>query len=763
MLRTRSLILLLACALVVTLAVWHFAAQAAPEVAAAPSATSGQDDHRERPAATDVLHAPESPVLERVNAASPQLATSDTGTLIVRVVDRAGDPIPEATVEASFRRQLHSQATRVELLTSDVERRRAEEPDDKGRFVIDGCVEGTWKVTADAPGFAPAEEFVSLDRERFGVRLELTRESVTAGHVVDANGIAIEGAIVRSSSVPEHSKLYPRGLRGNDAFTDRSGSFQFSFAGGGVFALTAKADGFVPNLPQVVTCDGPERIDHPALVLQRTSSIDGSVLDEAGLPDAAALVNLDTVATDPGTTGYFRTRTTSVDKSGHFRFDGLRAGQYLITICEPAPPSTPLNQVFYPQEKPQQLARITLSSGEQRRITLQDPGPGSIRLHGSVQSSGQPVTTGSVTFIPSRVDGLVNARIAEVADDGTYELTLHESGPGTLIHSSYHLPYRAWLESSSYRSASAFCIDVPDRPSFRCDIELPSGSISGVMVADRDPMSTMTRAVPTGGDALWSPDSSQSSITITLDGFGSPSERNADRLIERPFRVSGLSPGTWDVHFTSRPSSSTSAGTYAGLRGVVLGPGESVEGVRVRLRPACSLEFELRGDGFQAEDVRYTLRDDAGNTVQSERLSYAADGRYRITSVPIGELSLEVRTQSASCEPVDFTAQPGNANHVRLHLERTASLSVTTLEADGQPAMAIMRVFDSAGRECARSSALDAPLDLEGRSFEVHELGPLLPNRYRLIAIDPDGRQVEHELDWKAGDARVIELRFPAR
>jgi hypothetical protein len=217
------------------------------------------------------------------------------------------------------------------------------------------------------------------------------------------------------------------------------------------------------------------------------------------------------------------------------------------------------------------------------------------------------------------------------------------------------------------------------------------------------------------------------------------------------------------VYFTCRPTPSNPAGAYAALQGVVLGPGESLEGLRIQLRTACSIDFETIGIALRAEDVHYTLRDETGNTLQSATLGFADDGRYRINSVPPGRLSLEVRTRSACSEAVEISTRAGERSFVRLQLERAARLSVITLASDGQPATSIVRVFDAANRERARSSAIDAPLDLDPNPAGTHRLGPLMPGRYRIIAVAPDGRQVEREVEWQPQHDRAIEVRFPAR
>jgi protocatechuate 3,4-dioxygenase beta subunit len=244
-----------------------------------------------------------------------------------RVSDATGAPVAGAVVRAF--------PAEIELL--QVARpepgRLAVVTDQAGAFTVPALETGAHSLVATHPAYLPGTS-VALELDgrtpKHGVEIRLERGASVAGRVVDAAGVPVPGAVVRTNAV--------------DPVTPGAGSVHALTGTGGEFLLAGLPEAEVDLVAATASASSDEhRVDLSAtpvvegveLALVFTDTIEGVVTDAEGapIPDAQVVC----VGEMRGAIGTRPILPETSDAAGRFACRGLAPGEYELTAMRPYP------------------------------------------------------------------------------------------------------------------------------------------------------------------------------------------------------------------------------------------------------------------------------------------------------------------------------------------------------------------------------------------------------------------------------------------
>ncbi len=290
------------------------------------------DDHRERHF-DFVLRADGSTVPREI-----VLVVKKTPQVIVRAVDEAGQPVPEAVFEYYIRRASTGQIDRY-----------TRNADESGAFEVPQLEEGDRvHVVAAALGYMPSE-IPELDLSEGETRAVLKRGGVFSGRVVAAGDrtpiTSFEMVWNPREKEPYQSEVgnYMQ-MAWSDPWTlkAKGGEGRFTFEGlpDGVHHFMITADGFIPRATSAEIVSGTAREESTVIELERAYRLSGSVL-RAGTREPMISVCVEPLRHDPSkpaspgemsfgpSHGIDETRTNA---EGRFTLHGLPAGTYELRV-----------------------------------------------------------------------------------------------------------------------------------------------------------------------------------------------------------------------------------------------------------------------------------------------------------------------------------------------------------------------------------------------------------------------------------------------
>lgn len=163
-----------------------------------------------------------------------------TGRVLGRGADRELHPVAGALV-----REVHNHGYghyRVQAIT-----------DDRGEFAMQGLRFQPTTLVAETGGFSPASAEIELHVGPNKHTFLLSKGPALKGRVLDASGLAITNALIRTDTGSQGTRLFNWTTR-----SDAEGRFEWPHAPRGEVLYWFEADGFLPVRDRPLTADGTE-------------------------------------------------------------------------------------------------------------------------------------------------------------------------------------------------------------------------------------------------------------------------------------------------------------------------------------------------------------------------------------------------------------------------------------------------------------------------------------------------------------------------
>ncbi len=359
------------------------------------------------------------------------------GQITGRVVAPDGRPPgPGGTVKAKQLKE-ESLLETVQRMAVQAQNQNPGAPvNNDGTFTVEAPA-GRVELFAAVPGFAPGRSrpiTVAPGETYTGIEIRLTAGAVLHGTVMLADGAPVAGAVVSASIAKEDGtenmfeKILPQFFAkgGNRATTDEKGRYEIAHLPEGKYTVSATHADYAPSDAVTVTA-GPDQIVRvQRLLLSRGGAIAGKVVeDDAGKPG----IMIQLISDGPITQAFS-------DAQGRFRFEGLKSGEYMLTIIDVA---------GMQQGKPRMKTRVVAVEGEETTELEVLFGMG-YRVYGTIKGL-PPAPMRMVTLrrpggpAPEEIDPLdVKASVTAgsyqvgmgfVTDEGAYDVA--DVAPGTYI------------------------------------------------------------------------------------------------------------------------------------------------------------------------------------------------------------------------------------------------------------------------------------------------------------------------------------------
>ena len=233
------------------------------------------------------------------------------GTVNVKVIDGAGDPVPDAKVELNSGSAVAHLAGEFPVLYSD----------SNGDVVFNYVPEGPFSVTAEDPRTLTGGKAGGTIPEDLTV-VDVTVIASISGTVSGTVYTADETATVPFAQV----KLQSRGRPAFYTTTDADGNYTFTYVPLGNFSLEV----FHPGTARVGKAEGAVNYDTQEVVVDirliAQGTVEGYVYTAGGEPVTAAQVSVNS-----SSFGSFGTIIMTSNLEGRFKVSGIPEGTYTVT------------------------------------------------------------------------------------------------------------------------------------------------------------------------------------------------------------------------------------------------------------------------------------------------------------------------------------------------------------------------------------------------------------------------------------------------
>lgn len=687
--------------------------------------------------------------LDGVRPGSMELVLSleEPVSLPGRVTDTAGDPLEHFT--------LHARRFTDGLLGSvgqDV--LREDFHDEDGRFQLVGLQHGNWRVSALADGFAvsePVEVTLPSDRGVPSLEFRLLRAATVVGTVKNPLGLAAQGALVQldpGAGMRRITQQLTRPPRRIESVSSFDGSFRLEGLTYGRHVLVATSPDFAGSEPVEVLVAPGEVLSGVELLMREGGVLTGSVFRE-GKPAAGMFVQVTNLSN-------YSSRMTDSDEAGEFRLEHLDPGSYQVVALST---STDLSDLADPESSEAAMSSVMsgvlmesaeIVNGRVTEVVLGAPPTDPIDVTGVVTRGGAPLRGANIAFLTEGTNFLGSLQLDSLSSSGEFSVTLERPGP-------YLIAIQKHATEFAQQSSIELFVEIPDVREYRLELEAPNGSIAGTVLTPAGDPAPRTR------------------VTVAAEGG-----RTAGSLLgpayfegmtdaDGAFRVAGLEAGTYRVTAGGAPIGGVlgDRATHgrASVTGLVLGPDETREGVKLTLSQPASLAVRVVDpEGRPVVEAGIFLRGEDGTLVDAMTWKITdALGEATYDGLAPGRYSVTARGRDLASPPSSFvTVAPDERTEVELELEPASTLIVSVEDDDGAKLRASYRILDEDGNEVQRMwSVVELQRMMSGSQYSLLEprFGPLAPGKYKVFATLPDGTVLKKPVSLRGQPERALTLR----
>lgn len=579
-----------------------------------------------------------------------------------------------------------------------------------GRFTIDGLRPGEWLLHAESTNNKRSTVARVVVPGNADIDLVCSDTAQVSGRVLGPGEGAVVGAKVS--------------LAGVEATSGAEGVFELEHVPSGGGVLDAVYEGLVCFEPIVLDTFAGEHHQGILVRLQEGGGIKGACLEANGSPLDGVLIEIQRV-------GFPGASSVETDAEGEFSLKPLAPGTYQVRTRD------------LPGGLGDFVRLATVAAGEDVNVILRAAKGSPILMTGRVVLRGLPVD-GHITSFRLGNSGSDLACASSQVVDGSFRLHLRHPGQ-----------YLLKTNTSGGRSAE-FVVEVPNQNHWEVELELPEGSISGVLHTESGEVAAGCRVLleRVGAYSAFSTSITERVASVDNQPFSVLSDANGAWVFD------GLSPGGYSIRAYGRGWRQEAFVPSARLGGLELKEGEERSGIELTLVQGGTVWLSVKGmDGRPAGEAAIFARDADGYWFNPISNSVTlTNGTSGITDLPPGTYTFVARTRdlvSYESEEVRIPPlKPGEnpqpyAKAVDLELRRGVRLTVRVLDAGGEPTAANLMVLDELGRSVSGSISFhDRALVAErGYTLGYYSVGPLPPGAYRVHANSSDGRQISRDVE----------------
>jgi len=654
-----------------------------------------------------------------------------------------------------------------------------------GTFELRGIPPGRVRVRVRADGYLDAvNQEVDLQPAETSAELVFAVEpgQPVAGRVIDDAGKPVSDAQVTAYKAREGNdrrgalnfQIDPEDFdflalssatNRRSAITDSKGEFLIASLEAGKYRFTARHPDLAKSSATDVEVEAGVPTPPVEITIDAGGGVEGNVTGFGMRPLADALMVAFSIQA-----GSMRSSTT--DKSGFYRIDGLPPGQYVVfkSRLDERADNIPLELMSN-----MRLKTVTVRQGKFARLDVHDDSEDGVRVHGVVREQGAPVPRALVTLMGSDRDGILGmgVRASAAGMDGRYELVGIK--PGSYV-----------MQVSRFQGQpvqTTFEIDVPaDTRDFLFDLQLPTSTLSGKVIDSRgQPVASLQVTLGSEQGSLGSADGLIG--LIAQNGLG-----QARTNAEGEFTIRSVAAGTYRLTAGSRigggrgrRGGGDQSHGEAVLEGLQVDGVTNVEGLLVTVPLAGRITgtvLDGSGNPVAGAEIAYVetsskRRRSASNPMldllgaQPRPIRSGDDGRFEIPGLTPGVYDLRVESEALEAgKQSDVRVAEDAATDVRLAMVRGATLRLRATNVDKQMIpLANISLLDGQGKAVVRRvSTLSVMRRLMGSRDEVgdsgwYEFGSVPPDTYTAILAEPgkpeiritrtiqDGETVEWDVD----------------